>query len=184
MLYHHFNPKLYVHNTEPCWVSSRLKTLIRKRQTALHKGDVVEFRYLRNQVNRERKSCRAKYYRLKVEHLKECSSTNWWKEVKKLSDLSNPKTQDHSFRRSLNHLEGTSEMTDVECANFINTKFLSPMQHFEPLYPGTDAVSGWILKENADLLAGPICDIINSSYQENRLGHQVGRMLILYPFQS
>ena len=95
-------------------------------------------------------------------------------------------------------------MTDVECANFINTKFLSPMEHFEPLYPGTsclelvntsneillmtelstfkkllalnpakaqgpDAVSGWILKENADLLAGPVCDIINSSYQEKRL---------------
>ena len=193
-----------VHNTEPRWVSSSLKTLIRKRQTALHKGDLVEFRYLRNQVNRERKSCRAKYYRLKVEHLKECSSTNWWKEVKKLSGLSNPKTQDHSFRKSLNHLEGTSEMTDVECANFINAKFVSPMEHFEPLYPGTacldlvntsdeillmtevstfkkllalnpakaqgpDAVSGWILKENADLLAGPVCDIINSSYQEKRL---------------
>ena len=63
-----------VHNTEPRWVSSRLKTLIRKRQTALHKGDLVDFRY----------GCRAKYYRLKVEHLRECSSTNWWKEVKNL----------------------------------------------------------------------------------------------------
>ena len=113
------------------------------------------------------------------------------------------KAQDHCFCKSLN-LSGTSEMTYVECANFINTKFLSPMQHFEPLYPGTaclelvntfdeillvtelstfkkllalnpvkaqgpDAVSEWILKDNADLRAGPVCDTINSSYQEKRL---------------
>ena len=34
---------------------------------------------------------------------------------------------------------------------------------------GPDAVSGWILKDNTDLQAGPVCDITNSSYQEKRL---------------
>ena len=34
---------------------------------------------------------------------------------------------------------------------------------------GPDGIPGWVLKENADLLAVPIADILNSSYQEGRL---------------
>ena len=34
---------------------------------------------------------------------------------------------------------------------------------------GPDGIPGWVLKENADLLAGPIADILNSSYREGRL---------------
>ena len=34
---------------------------------------------------------------------------------------------------------------------------------------GPDGIPGWVLKENADLLAGPIADILNSSYREDRL---------------
>ena len=34
---------------------------------------------------------------------------------------------------------------------------------------GSDEIPGWLLKENADHLTIPICDIINCSYQEGRL---------------
>ena len=34
---------------------------------------------------------------------------------------------------------------------------------------GPDGIPGWVLKENADLLAAPIADILNSSYREGRL---------------
>lgn len=34
---------------------------------------------------------------------------------------------------------------------------------------GPDGIPEWVLKENADLLAGPIADILNSSYREGRL---------------
>ena len=34
---------------------------------------------------------------------------------------------------------------------------------------GPDGIPGWVLKENADLLAAPIADILNSSYREDRL---------------
>ena len=34
---------------------------------------------------------------------------------------------------------------------------------------GTDGIPGWLLKENADLLASPITEILNSSYCEGRL---------------
>ena len=33
---------------------------------------------------------------------------------------------------------------------------------------GPDGIPGWVLKENADLLAAPIADILNSSYREDR----------------
>ena len=34
---------------------------------------------------------------------------------------------------------------------------------------GPDGIAGWVLKENADLLAAPIADILNSSDREGRL---------------
>ena len=45
------------------------------------------FRVLRNQVNQERKTCRAKYDKAKVEHLRKCKPVLWWREVKKLSRM-------------------------------------------------------------------------------------------------
>jgi hypothetical protein len=47
---------------EPPWINEQLKSLIRERQVALAQGDSVNFRRLRNRVNRLRKSCRTKYY--------------------------------------------------------------------------------------------------------------------------
>ena len=32
---------------------------------------------------------------------------------------------------------------------------------------GPDGIPSWLLKENADLLAGPVSDIINCLYQES-----------------
>ena len=45
------------------------KKLIRNRQKAFTQGDLMAFRKLRNQVNRERKNLRAKYYDAKVKQL-------------------------------------------------------------------------------------------------------------------
>ena len=56
---------------EPAWINQKLKRLISIRQKALAKGDHAEYRVLRNRVNRERKSCRAKFYESKFEHLME-----------------------------------------------------------------------------------------------------------------
>ena len=77
-----------IHNTKPLWINQNLKVLIKRRERALSLGDLEEFRRLRNRVNRERKSCRTKYYDRKVEHLKNCSSAQWWTEIKKLSGMS------------------------------------------------------------------------------------------------
>lgn len=34
--------------------------------------------------------------------------------------------------------------------------------------PGPDGIPAWLLKENADILAAPVTDILNASYQEGR----------------
>ena len=83
-----------VHITEPPWINYSLKNLIWKRQSELNQGELEEFRHLRNRVNRERKICRTNHYQRKVEHLKNRSSFSWWKNVKKLSGVSKPGTED------------------------------------------------------------------------------------------
>jgi hypothetical protein len=75
-------------SNDPPWISQPLKNLIRHRQAALARGDEILFKSLRNQVNRERKSCRGKFYSSKVEYLKTCSQAEWWKETKTLSGIS------------------------------------------------------------------------------------------------
>ena len=77
-----------VHSTEPPWITASLKNLLQKRQCAWSRGDDQMFCELRNRVNRKRKMCRANYYRAKVEHLRKCKPSEWWKEVKKLSGRS------------------------------------------------------------------------------------------------
>ena len=133
----------------------------------------MEFKRLRNHVNRERKSCRSKFYLASVHHLRQCNPSSWWSEVKKLSRMK------------------PGSATNTELLKSLKSKaFLSPMQHFVPLpsnfshsivrnietpitvtrgsiylklsklnpkkAQGPDGIPSWLLKENADLLAGPI----------------------------
>ncbi|XP_068726169.1 uncharacterized protein [Montipora capricornis] len=191
-----------VHSTEPPWITSSLKNLLQKRQSALSRGDDQMFRELRNHVNRKRKMCRANYYQVKVEHLKKCKPSEWWKEVKKLSGRSLAFSAQSDTLQSLQHLY--ESIDQIGLANIINEAFLSPMYCFTPLpaaFPcitfsnysenplvvsvesvrkklsklnpckanGPDNIPGWLLKENADILAGPVSDILNYSYRERRL---------------
>ena len=61
-----------IHSNEPPWMSKSLKQAIYRRQKALAQGNVSVFKTLRNRVNRERKSCRAKFYKSKVDHYSAC----------------------------------------------------------------------------------------------------------------
>ena len=153
-------------------------------------------------MNRERKTCRAKYFQAKVEHLKECKPSAWWNEIKKLSGCSPASTERSCVIKSLQHLYGPSD--DITVANTINKAFLSPIRSFTPLPAdyvtlptnsttqlpalvvsnelvykklmklnrskahSPDGIPGWVLKENADVLAAPVADILNSSYREGR----------------
>ena len=192
---------------DPPWISSKLRQLIRQRQKNLKQGNFITFRRLRNEVNRERKSCRPKFYDAKVKELKESAPNRWWKEVKKLSGMSDQVADPGDVTSLLRNLETDSEdltsidWNPIQLANLINKTFLEPMQDFNPLSPsslyeerttstfhvseyqifkslsslrprkatGPDGIPGWVLRENADILARPISGIINQSYHETHL---------------
>ena len=123
-------------SNEPPWMSQSLKQLIRRRQRALNQSGQSIFRALRNQVNRERKTCRAKFYKSKVEHLKNCSPATCWKEVKKLSSMSSQVSGREDPMFHLHNIEcgpGSTRTTAEDLANIINQTFLGPMKAFDPL---------------------------------------------------
>ena len=78
-----------------------------------------------NSVNRERKSCRAKYYKLNIDRLKEHNPKHWWNEVKRISNFSNK--QDPI---SLTNVETFSNLNQIEQANEINKAFLGPLEEY------------------------------------------------------
>ena len=83
-------------------------------------------------MNRERKKCRSKYYEAKVKHLKSCKSSDWWREIKKLSGMNSAFNSKNEVYKSLENLNETATSTK-HLANIINGIFLSPMNDFFPL---------------------------------------------------
>ncbi|XP_028416191.1 uncharacterized protein LOC114539896 [Dendronephthya gigantea] len=120
---------------EPPWMNSKLSLLIKKRQKALNQGNITQFKYLRNKVNRKRKSCRAKHYENSIQHLKECKPSSWWNEVKKLSGAKSTSGNNEEILKALRPDEHLTETDKVDIANEINDSFLSPMAEFTPLTP-------------------------------------------------
>ena len=193
-------------SNEPPWMTQALRSLIHRRQKALASGDLTMFRSLRNQVNRERKSLRAKFYEKRVKHLKSCAPATWWREVKRLCGMSEQVSDRENTIAMLHNLEDIPDSLSSNpgnLANLINRAFLAPMSNFNPLPStrsqtamdeelhdfcitefsvfkklamlnpskagGPDCIPGWVLKENADLLAAPISNILNSSFIEARV---------------
>ena len=189
-----------VPTNEPPWVNKKLKSLIHDRQSAVSQGDTTNFRCLRNSVNRYQKSCRAKCFAAKVEHLRECEPHRWWKEVKKLAGMQSATRMD--VTSLLRNIDPVPNPDLKVLANTINATFLAPMNKFAPLDPQVhhatqhvsnpptvtehsiywklaslnptkasrpDNIPAWLLKENGDILAPVVTDILNCSFSEARL---------------
>ena len=65
------------------WMTSRIKSLIAKRQKAWKSGNIPFRNYLRNKVARESKSATKRYYQHHLEKAKLTKS--WWKHAKSIS---------------------------------------------------------------------------------------------------
>ena len=107
------------------WMNDHLKSLILKRQKAFHDGgtESMLYKFHRNAVNRERKSCKASFYKSNVEHMKEENPKVWWKEVKRLCGFnSNPGNVSSHI-----HIEGIENLSDQDLTNAINEAFLEPV---------------------------------------------------------
>ena len=121
-----------IHSNDAPWMTTDLKSQIKKRQMALAGGNVTLFKYYRNLVNRNRKKCRSKYYLSKVHNLKNSRPKNWWKEVKRISGHS--PVNNHSDLISLlaNAIDNFDHMSPEDVANSINNSFLDPQQAYTP----------------------------------------------------
>jgi hypothetical protein len=72
--------------------------------------------------------CRSKYYEAKVNQ----GSSDWWREVKKLSGMNSAFNSENEVYKSLENLNEMATSTK-HLANIINGIFLSPMKDFTPL---------------------------------------------------
>lgn len=149
-------------------------------------------------MNRERKECKAKFYKSRVQDLKGENPKVWWKEIKRISGM-------HLHASDLRNHLNVSDVEDLsakDLANAINKAFLEPLEEYrlpEPLSQlpledspsflevseekvdkvlsnlnpnkacGPDGISNWLLKEFSVLLAAPLTRILNSSYREQLL---------------
>ena len=190
--------KIVMSNDRPL-INKQMKSLIKQRQVAFTPGDLDSFRSLRNRVDRLRKSCRAKNYETKVEHLMNCKPRTWWKEVKTLGSMKSATRTDPVSVLTL--VQPVPNSSPTALADTVNEAFVEPLSNFTPLGPvstadarysnppsvsefcvlkklsvlnpakssGPDMIPSWLVKENEDLLAPAVTDIINCSFAEARL---------------
>ena len=102
------------YSTDKPWVTDQFRRLIRQRQYAWTHNNMVDYRRYRNAVNRLSKTLRKSFYQKKIAGLRNCDSTNWWKQTKLL-------TGQASKQPELFGLANTLTGGDVEqLANVIN----------------------------------------------------------------
>ena len=184
------------HTGDKPWITDGYRLLIRKRQRAHMRGDIVEARSLRNQVKRATATLKFDFYHTRIEAMHESGTQHWWKNLKKLMGQ---KTTDKSNVQSL-----ASKTTDGNVkllASKMNDFFVSVSEHLPRLDRNNEAfdvddqlpdeyvialtttlqalrkvktnkatvpdnVPDWILKNHANILAGPLTEIFNSSLRE------------------
>ena len=71
------------------WVTPYFKKLILQRNEAFSNHKSVQFKKLRNKVNRIRKSLQTQYYLDRIDHLKNDNPAKWWKNLKTICKLNN-----------------------------------------------------------------------------------------------
>ncbi len=115
---------LKLHANDQPWVIPEFKNLIKHCQKAFVKGDKQLYNLYCNCVNRERKSCHARFYSSKVQQLKETKPNQWWRDVKKIAGMTSFSVPD-DFCSKFN-------LDSHAIANLINNAFLEPMKAYQP----------------------------------------------------
>ena len=65
------------HTGDKPWITDGYRLLIRKRHRAHMRGDMVEARSLRNQVNRATAKLKFEFYHTRIEAMRELGTKNW-----------------------------------------------------------------------------------------------------------
>ena len=104
------------------WMNNRIRSLIDQRQAAYQSGNLPRYSQLRNQVEREIKATKSKFFLGKVSHLKKSQPGKWYKEIRNIT----------SVKKTSNKLPG-SHMTPAEQADWINSHFANVCSSLPPL---------------------------------------------------
>ena len=127
------------HPTDRPWISKKLKSRIRKRQSAFprHGKNSPNYKFWRNKVQGEVKKAKNHYYHDKVAQVESTNSSKWWRQIKSLTG------QDIQQEWYYQFLEDT--MNTKLLANKINDFFASLADHLTPLT--RDSPSSLVLQE-------------------------------------
>ena len=180
------------HSTDKPWITDEFRRLIRKRQHAWTNNDTVAYKRLRNSVNRLSNKLRKRFYERRLDGLRHCDSTNWWRQIKQLtgqttkSDLSglanivtNGNMQQLADNINASLITVSDDLTRLtehstpvvppgECDYVI-----SPYEVFMKLErinirkaPGPDGLPNWFIRDFAFAIAEPLCLIFNASIRQ------------------
>ena len=72
------------HSGDKPWITDGYRLLIRKRQRAHMRGDIVKARSLRNGVNRATAKLKFEFYHTRIKAMHESGSQNWRENMKKI----------------------------------------------------------------------------------------------------
>ena len=157
------------------------------------------YRFYRNATNRERKACKSKYYKSNIQNLKGEKPGVWWKEIKRISGMQsrNKNVLNYTNIAEIENMNidekanaiNTALLEPLQQYQLVDRRPTSILLENDPtllqvteervlkmllkLNPakasGPDDVPCWFLKEYADIIANPICKILNASFLEQCL---------------
>ena len=186
------NKTLTRHSGDKPRVPDWFRSLVRKRQRAHMQGDQAQARLYRNEINRAAATLRKEFYQDKITALKASSSRKWWKHIKLLmgsasigNALAN-RTCEGNIELLADKINGflvsvssslprlyedhpvfniESDIPDDYIISVITTEeALSRIKPNKAI--GPDNVPGFVLRDNASVLAAPLACVFNSSLRE------------------
>ena len=76
--------------TDKPWIDDNFRRLIRCRQFAWSNNNMVEYHMYRNKIQRCARNLRNKYYRRRLNNLRNSNPKQWWQNIKKLTGQTAP----------------------------------------------------------------------------------------------
>ena len=149
------------HTGDKPWITDGYRLLIRKRQRAHMRGDIIEARSLRNQVNRATAKQQFEFYQTRIEAMHESGTKNLFEKYEKINGT---KTTDISNVQSLANktTDGNVELL----ASKMNDFFVSVSEHLPRLDRNNEAfdVDGQLPDEYVIDLATTLQALIPQSH--------------------
>ena len=182
-------------SNDPPWITDSFKNLVMQRNNAF-RNKLNSYKYLKTEVRKAARSLKRKYYKQSVAELELKSrkqNLKWWDLTKRLTGEKGG-CNDAVFKAMAQELcDGdigmlAEKFNDTYIAVGENLEpliaevhqpvndtqiYIEPHDVLRKLLnidvrkaPGPDGVLSWILRDLADVLAGPLCSIFNTSLRE------------------